>query len=194
MKDQGALTIKAALLQHWIYRHGKFQTALSDQARNVDGNTVWTAQRREERFIPLSAGRRWYGWKSYRNSQDNNPLCITRRKCHQIQMAWWSTTSSFPIQCFEMQQHRTYSLWSNVWEKPALPLTIMQSSTESTTTIKGREYEEELKAELEHTWERVSERIVAEKEKRAKFYNAGKRAKNADEGDFIYAKNQRRCS
>ena len=41
MKDQEAPTIKAALLQHSIYHHGKFQTTLSDQARNVDGNTVW---------------------------------------------------------------------------------------------------------------------------------------------------------
>ena len=41
MKDQERPTIKAALLQRWIYRHEKFQTALSDQARNVNGNTVW---------------------------------------------------------------------------------------------------------------------------------------------------------
>ena len=37
-------------------------------------------------------------------------------------------------------------------EKPVLPLTIMQSSTEGTTTIKEREYVEELKAKLEDTW------------------------------------------
>ena len=40
MKDQEAPTIKAALLQHWIYCHGKFQTALNDLARNFDGNTM----------------------------------------------------------------------------------------------------------------------------------------------------------
>ena len=73
-------------------------------------------------------------------------------------------------------------------EKPVLPLTIMQSSTEGTTTIKEKEYVEELKAKLEDTWEKVGERIVTEKEKRAKFYNAGKRTKNAVEGDFIYVK------
>ena len=61
--------------------------------------------------------------------------------------------------------------------KPVLPLTIMQSSTEGTTTIKEREYVKELKAKLEDTWERVDERIVTEKEKRANFYNAGKKNK-----------------
>ena len=70
----------------------------------------------------------------------------------------------------------------------------MQSSTEGTTTIKEREYVEELKAKLEDRWERVGERIVTEKEKRAKLYNAGKRTKNAVEGDFIYVKKQRCCS
>ena len=75
-------------------------------------------------------------------------------------------------------------------EKPVLPLTIMQSSTEGITTIKERGYVEERKAKLEDTRERVSERIVAEKEKHAKFYNAGKRTKNAVEGDFVYVKNQ----
>ena len=53
---------------------------------------------------------------------------------------------------------------------------------------------EGLKAKLEDTWERVGERIVREKEKRAKFYNAGKRTKNAVQGDFVYVKYQRRCS
>ena len=42
--------------------------------------------------------------------------------------------------------------------------------------------------------ERVGERILTEKKKRAKFYNAEKRTKNAVEGDLVYGKNQRRCS
>ena len=94
-----------------------------------------------------------------------------------------------------MQQHRTYSLYEVLYGgKSVLPLTIMQSSTEGTTTIKEKEYVKELKAKLEDTWERVGERIVTEQEKRAKFYNAGKRMKNAVEGDFVYVKNKRRCS
>ena len=39
MKNQEAPTIKAALMQNWIYRHGLFSTALSDQAKNIDGET-----------------------------------------------------------------------------------------------------------------------------------------------------------
>ena len=69
----------------------------------------------------------------------------------------------------------------------------MQSSTEGTTTIKEREYLEEIKAKLEDTWERVNEKIVTEKEKRANFYNARKSTKNSVEGDLVYAKNQRHC-
>ena len=53
---------------------------------------------------------------------------------------------------------------------------------------------EGLKAKLEDKWERVGERIVTEKKKRAKFYNAGKRTKNAVQGDFAYVKYQRRRS
>ena len=40
MKNQEAPTIKAALMQNWIYRHGLFNTALSDQAKNIDGETM----------------------------------------------------------------------------------------------------------------------------------------------------------
>ena len=78
---------------------------------------------------------------------------------------------------------------------PVLPPTIiMQSSTEGTTTIKEREYVGELQAKLEDTWERFGERIVTENEKHAKFYNAGKRVKNAVDEDLVYVKNQRRSS
>ena len=40
MKDQEAEMIKEVLLNYWIYRHGKQAVAVSDQARNVDGEVV----------------------------------------------------------------------------------------------------------------------------------------------------------
>ena len=40
MKDQHATTIKDALRQSWVHWHGAFNIAVSDQARNVDGEVV----------------------------------------------------------------------------------------------------------------------------------------------------------
>ena len=40
MKDQHATTIKDALRQSWVHWHGAFNIAVSDQAKNVDGEVV----------------------------------------------------------------------------------------------------------------------------------------------------------
>ena len=198
MKDQEAPTIKAALLQHWIYRHGKFQTALSDQARNVHGSTVWKLceqlnieKKHSSPYHPEGDGMAERAIGTVKTTircvlQEENVSKyrwpdVLQQVAFLFNASKCSSTGLTPYQVM-------------YGEKPVLPLTIMQSSTEGTTTIKEKEYVEELKAALEDTWEKVGERIVTEKEKRAKFYNAGKRTKNAVEGDFVYVKNQRRCS
>ena len=198
MKDREAPTIKAALLQHWIYRHGKFQTALSDQARNVDESTVRKLceqlnieKKHSSSYHPEGDGMAERAIGTVKTTircvlQEEN---VSKYRWPDVlqQVAFLfsaSKCSSTGLTPYEVMYG----------EKPVLPLTIMQSSTEGTTTIKEKEYVEELKAKLEDTWEKVGERIVTEKEKRAKFYNAGKRTKNAVEGDFVYVKNQRRCS
>ena len=40
MKDQHAESIKAALNNGWIHRHGNFSIAVSDQAKNIDGRVI----------------------------------------------------------------------------------------------------------------------------------------------------------
>ena len=40
MKDQLAVTIEKALLDSWVHRHGRPDIAVSDQAKNVDGQVV----------------------------------------------------------------------------------------------------------------------------------------------------------
>ena len=40
MKNQEASTIKDALINQWIYRHGNPKIAVSDQASNIDGEVV----------------------------------------------------------------------------------------------------------------------------------------------------------
>ena len=40
MKDQHATTIKSAILDAWVHCHGRPNIAVSDQARNVDGDVI----------------------------------------------------------------------------------------------------------------------------------------------------------
>ena len=40
MKNQEPRTIKDALINQWKYRHGNPKIAVSDQARNIDGEVV----------------------------------------------------------------------------------------------------------------------------------------------------------
>ena len=40
MKNQEARTIKDALINQWIYRYGNPKIAVSDQAKNIDGEVV----------------------------------------------------------------------------------------------------------------------------------------------------------
>ena len=40
MKNPEASTIKDALISQWIYGHGNSKIAVSDQARNIDGEIV----------------------------------------------------------------------------------------------------------------------------------------------------------
>ena len=40
MKDQHATTIKSVVLDAWVHRHGRLNIAVSDQARNIDGEII----------------------------------------------------------------------------------------------------------------------------------------------------------
>ena len=119
MKDQEAPTRKAALLQHWIYRHGKFQTALSDQARNVDGNTVRKLceqlsieKKHSSLYHPDGDAMAERAIETVKTTIQ----CVLQEE-NVSKYRWPDVLQQEAFQFnlkFEMQQQRTYSLRSNV--------------------------------------------------------------------------------
>ena len=196
MKNQEAQTIKASLMQHWVYRHGKPRTALSDQAKNIDGevmrnlcNALEIEKKHSSPYHPEGDGMAERAIQTIKSMLrcvlEEEDVSVYKWPDALQQVAFLFNASS----CISTGMSPYEVMYG---DKPDLPITIMTSSYENDARINRREYCEELKCKLESTWNEVGQKMKVEKEKRAMYYNQGKQNKPAEKGDLVYIKDNAR--
>ena len=163
MKDQEGPTIKQAILQQWIYRHGKFQVALSDQAKNVDGNTIQELckqlnieKKHSSPYHPEGDGMAERAIGTVKTMM----RCVLQEE--NVSKYNWPDVLQQVAFLFNASKCCSTGLTPHevmYGVKPELPLTIMQNSNDKTTPVRKPEYVQELKAKLEKTWSEVGEKI-----------------------------------
>ena len=196
MKNQEAPTIKAALMQNWIYRHGLFNTALSDKAKNIDGETIKqlcvalnVSKKHSSPYHPEGDGmaeRAIQTVKSMLRCVSDEKDVSAYRWPDLLQQVAFLFNSSLGVSTGASPFEIMYGY------KPELPPTIMRNSYEPDAKVSSKTFVEELRNKLSGTWKAVGETIEKEKEKRNHYYNRNTRDILAEEGDFVYLKDHAR--
>ena len=183
-------------MQNWIYRHGLFNTALSDKAKNIDGETIKqlcvalnVSKKHSSPYHPEGDGmaeRAIQTVKSMLRCVSDEKDVSAYRWPDLLQQVAFLFNSSLGVSTGASPFEIMYGY------KPELPPTIMRNSYEPDAKVSSKTFVEELRNKLSGTWKAVGETIEKEKEKRNHYYNRNTRDILAEEGDFVYLKDHAR--
>ena len=196
MVNQEAVTLKASLMQNWVYRHGKPKVALSDQAQNIDVEVMRgmcealnIRKMHSSPYHPEGDGiaeRAIQSVKSLlRCALEESDVSVYKWP-DLLQQVAFVFNASISVGTGKSPYEVMYG------DTPELPLTIMTNSHEKTPTVNTKTYCEELKSKLETIWKDVSQEISRQKKSQAQYYNEGKKEKPVEEGDYVYVKDNAR--
>ena len=179
MKDQEAATIKSALVDNWIHRHGKPKIFVSDQARNVDGEVInalcrelQVDKRRSSPYHPEGNGQ------AERSIQTVKSLirCMSSEK--GIPRHAWPTILqklAFQHNC-SMNASTTYAPDEMMYgEIPRSSSTICSVETENDGEVCQHVRVEELKEKIIRIWKDSAEHLQNAKSKYKEKYDVGKK-------------------
>lgn len=183
-------------MQYWVYRHGNFRMALSDQARNIDGEVVKdicealnVEKKHSSSYHPEGDGM------AERAIQTVKSILRCTLEDKEIKVYQWPDLLqqvAFLFNSTDCVSTGATPYEIMYGEKADLPLTIMKSSNDSDARLNPKTFVEELKEKLKLTWITVGEKMRIEKEKRNFYYNKNTKEKTVCRGDLVYLKNQTR--
>ena len=198
MANQEAITLKVSLLQNWIYRHGKPKVALSDQAKNVDGEVMRKLcesleidKKHSSPYHPEGDGMAERAIQTVKS--------LLRCVLEEEEVSVYKWPDLLQQVAFVFNASTSVSTGKSPHEvmygdAPNLPLTIMTNSHEGDTRLNTKTYCEELRCRLDQIWREVGDRLQVQKQKQAEYYNTGKKDKVVDKGDLVYIKDLTRAN
>ena len=193
MKDQVANTIRKALMDGWVHRHGKFAIAVSDQAKNVDGEIInqlckeiGAEKRRSSPYHPEGNGQ------AERSIQTIKGL--VRRIAAERNHEKYQWPALLQEATFMMNSSVNSSLTMTPFEtmfggKSALPSSITSPDISPDGGADIKETAEENQARAADVRDKVVTNLNTSKQKRIEKTNASRKKADVKVGEYVYLRN-----
>ena len=192
MKDQHAESIKVALNNGWIHRHGNFSIAVSDQAKNIDGRVI------NELCKDIGAEkRRSSPYHPEGNGQAERCIATMKGLARRIVAERGMEKHDWPgiLQeaCFMMNVTINSSIGVTPFEamygdNAVLPSPIITPRIGTDDAIEASDRIEEAKNQTSEVWKKVQTNLDDSKESRNRKRNADRSSSKTQVGDFVFVR------
>ena len=197
LQDQTAESIKSAFISGWIHRHGVPRILISDQGRNVDGETInqlcarfGKDKRHSTPYHPEGDG---LAERSIGTVKQVMRCLLLEREIPKTD--WTCLLSEVGFVCNSMVNSSTgisphELMYGNRLRDPID--TLLENSPAPGNPGEG-EYVEELKNRQEELQELAAQNSRDAKERIKRTYDRSKKDSIASEGDQVFLRNESRC-
>ena len=195
LRDQTAESINKGFMDHWLYFHGTPPYALSDQASNVDGDTMQQFCEKfgikKRRSSPYHSQGNGMAERNIRSVREMLRATLLDRRLPQHRWRKLLPGLVFALNCSESAAIKC-TLYNVVFGRSAvLPADIFfhnPNVSAQRDAISPKDYAEEAHDVMKRTWDVVIKHLRLSKEKMAQKYNKNVRYNDLQPGDKVWLK------
>ena len=193
LRDQTAESINKGFIDHWLYFHGTPLYALSDQASNVDGDTMQQFCEKfgikKRRSSPYHSQGNGMAERNIRSVREMLRAALLDQRLPQHRWRKLLPELVFALNCSESAAIKCVPYNVVFGRSAVLPADIFLNNTivsAQKDAISPKDYAEEAHDVMKRTWGVVIKHLRLSKEKMAQNYNKNIRFNDFQPGDKVW--------